>query len=194
MPARFLPENSVSFLAFSAGKILIRIFSKRLSRIATESDSPSEVKISGSDISEQHYAMAKNNVARAGLNDAVSLETADFKNLRSAEDGGYVFLNPPYGQRIQPEEIDNLYSMIGTTLKHNFPGNTAWLITSNKESLKHIGLKPKEKHILFNGALNVCCLNMRCTREQESLRGCDITDIFELITTIRYFYQKYRYY
>jgi putative N6-adenine-specific DNA methylase len=43
--------------------------------------------------------------------------------------------------------------MIGTTLKHNFPGNTAWLITSNKESLKKVGLKPKEKHTLFNGAL-----------------------------------------
>jgi putative N6-adenine-specific DNA methylase len=69
-----------------------------------------------------------------------------------------VFLNPPYGQRIQPEEIDNLYSMIGTTLKHNFPGNSAWLITSNKESLKHIGLKPKEKHILFNGALECILL------------------------------------
>jgi putative N6-adenine-specific DNA methylase len=78
---------------------------------------------------------------------------SDFKDLKSVDDNGNVFLNPPYGQRIQPEEIDLLYGMIGTTLKHNFPGTTAWLITSNKESLKHVGLKPKEKHTLFNGAL-----------------------------------------
>jgi putative N6-adenine-specific DNA methylase len=119
---------------------------------------PSSVKISGSDISEQTVQVAKANVARAGLNDTVVLETYDFKDLKASDDSGYVFLNPPYGQRIQPEEINNLYNMIGTTLKHNFPGNTAWLITSNKESLKHVGLKPKEKHILFNGALECILL------------------------------------
>jgi putative N6-adenine-specific DNA methylase len=48
--------------------------------------------------------------------------------------------------------------MIGTTLKHNFPGNTAWLISSNKESLKHVGLKPKVKYTLYNGALECTLL------------------------------------
>ena len=117
----------------------------------------SPVKIFGSDISDEALQSAKTNVSKAGLNDAISLGLADFKDLRSDE-GGSVFMNPPYGQRIQPEEIDALYSMIGTTLKHNFTGSTAWLITSNKESLKHVGLKPKEKHILFNGALECILL------------------------------------
>lgn len=112
----------------------------------------SPVKISGSDISEETLQFAKINVDRAGLNDVISLRVSDFKDLQSSE-GGFVFMNPPYGQRIQPEEIDALYSMIGSTLKHNFPGSTALLISSNKESLKHVGLKPKEKHVLFNGAL-----------------------------------------
>jgi putative N6-adenine-specific DNA methylase len=48
--------------------------------------------------------------------------------------------------------------MIGTTLKHNFSGNTAWLITSNKEALKNVGLKSREKHTLFNGALECTLL------------------------------------
>jgi putative N6-adenine-specific DNA methylase len=43
--------------------------------------------------------------------------------------------------------------MIGTSLKHNFTGNTALILTSFKEAVKNIGLKPAEKHILFNGAL-----------------------------------------
>jgi len=46
-----------------------------------------------------------------------------------------------------------LYSMIGSSLKHNFPGYRAWLITSDKESLKQIGLKPAVKIPLFNGSL-----------------------------------------
>jgi putative N6-adenine-specific DNA methylase len=118
----------------------------------------SPVKIAGSDISEEAVTQSRENVTKAGLSDIVTIEVADFKDLRATDDNGYLFLNPPYGQRLKPDEIDALYSMIGTTLKHNFPGNTAWLITSNKESLKNVGLKPKEKHALFNGALECILL------------------------------------
>jgi len=119
---------------------------------------PSTVKISGSDISEKAIGQARANVAKAGLKDVITLEVADFSKLEAAGDNGFLFLNPPYGERLQPDEIDNLYSMIGSTLKHNFPGTTVWLITSNKESLKKVGLKPTEKHILFNGALECLLL------------------------------------
>jgi putative N6-adenine-specific DNA methylase len=130
-------------------------------KIRMEADSGiihSAVAISGSDISEIAVTQAIANVAGAGLSDVVSISVADFKDLRAIDNKGFVFLNPPYGQRLQPDEIDLVYSMIGTTLKHNFPGTTAWLITSNKESLKKVGLKPKEKHTLFNGALECVLL------------------------------------
>lgn len=118
----------------------------------------SPVKVCGSDISELAVNQSMGNVSRAGLSDVISIKVCDFKDLKSTDNNGYVFLNPPYGQRLQPDELDGLYGMIGTTLKHNFPGNTAWLITSNKESLKKVGLKPREKHTLFNGALECTLL------------------------------------
>ena len=130
---------------------------------------PSNVKISGSDISEQAVLQAKANVARAGLNDMVSITVSDFKDLKAIDNNGFVFLNPPYGQRLKPEEIDLIYSMIGTTLKHNFPGITAWLITSNKESLKKVGLKPREKYTLFNGALE--CILLKYEMYQGSKKN-----------------------
>jgi putative N6-adenine-specific DNA methylase len=149
-------------------------FDKELfEKIKRESDSQiglSPVKIFGSDISEQAIQQSKANVARAGLSDVVSLEVSDFKDIKTIDNQGFVFLNPPYGQRLQPDEIDVLYSMIGTILKHNFPGTTAWLITSNKESLKKVGLKPKEKHTLFNGALECILLKYEMyqgTKKQE---------------------------
>ena len=172
MPVIFLPGNSGNFLDFRDGKILMKNYSKRLNLNADSQIGPSPVKISGSDISEQAVQQAKANVAKAGLSDVVSLEVSDFKDLKAIDDKGFVFLNPPYGQRLQPEEIDLLYSMIGTTLKHNFPGTTAWLITSNKESLKNVGLKPKEKHTLFNGALECILLKYEMyqgTKKQEKL-------------------------
>ena len=130
----------------------------------------SPVKISGSDISEQAVIQSRSNVEKAGLSDLIKIGVSDFKDLKCTDEHGIVFLNPPYGQRLQPDELDSLYSMIGSTLKHNYPGNTAWLITSNKESLKHVGLKPKEKQTLFNGALECILLKYEMykgTKKQE---------------------------
>lgn len=136
---------------------------------------PSPVKISGSDISHVAIEYARANIGKAGLADDIVLEVSDFKNLRSTGENGFLFLNPPYGQRIQPEEIDLLYGMIGSSLKHNFPGTTAWFITSNKESLKHVGLKPKEKHILFNGALECTLLKYEMYTGTKKSEKHDVT-------------------
>lgn len=122
------------------------------------------VNISGSDISEKAIRQAKVNVASAGLEDIVTLGVSDFKDLKSKTGNETLFLNPPYGLRLQPEEIDQLYSMTGATLKHNFEGCTAWMITPNKDALKHVGLKPAEKHILFNGALECTLLKYELYR------------------------------
>ena len=46
------------------------------------------------------------------------------------------------------------YKKIGDTLKHNYPGSTAWLITSNVEALKHVGLKTSRRIPLKNGDLD----------------------------------------
>jgi putative N6-adenine-specific DNA methylase len=119
----------------------------------------SPVKISGSDISKQAAAQAMLNIRKAGLDNLISIEVKDFRDLKPDGERGSVFINPPYGERLSPNETDSLYEMIGSSLKHNFPGHTAWIISSNKESLKHIGLKPKEKHLLYNGALE--CLFLK---------------------------------
>ena len=62
-------------------------------------------------------------------------------------------MNPPYGERLKPDDIETLYSMTGSTLKHKFPGSQAWMITSNMEALKRVGLRPSQKIKLFNGKL-----------------------------------------
>jgi putative N6-adenine-specific DNA methylase len=130
-------------------------------KVRYEADSKivtSPVKIYGSDLSEKAVGQARINAAKAGLKDVISFNVADFSNLKAVAENGFLFLNPPYGERLLPDETDNLYNMIGSTLKHNFPGTTVWLITSNKESLKHVGLKPAAKLTLFNGALECTLL------------------------------------
>jgi putative N6-adenine-specific DNA methylase len=109
--------------------------------------------VTGSDISEIAVKQAEANIRKAGLEGMISIGLSDFKDVGRAADNGYLVLNPPYGERLKPAEIESLYSMIGSTLKHHFAGNKAWIITSGKEYLNNIGLKPKKKYTLFNGAL-----------------------------------------
>ena len=71
-----------------------------------------------------------------------------------------VMMNPPYGERLaQDKNVLQLYQAIGTTLKHQFAGATAWIISSNEEALKCVGLKPSQKVHLLNGELD--CLFCR---------------------------------
>ncbi len=111
------------------------------------------IKIFGSDISENALSQAKANIDSAGLSDLISVKQSDFRDLKPPDNNGVIIMNPPYGKRISLSENDDLYNMIGSTLKHNFHGYKAWLITSDKESLKQIGLKPALKTTLFNGSL-----------------------------------------
>ena len=66
-----------------------------------------------------------------------------------------VMLNPPYGERLASnKDMEELYAKIGTALKHQFTGSTAWIISSNDAAMKCIGLKPSRKLRLLNGELD----------------------------------------
>lgn len=73
--------------------------------------------------------------------------------------------NPPYGERINPEDIENLYRTLGTKIKRVFLGYHCWVISSNEDCLAQIGLTPSVKEELQNGGID-CQL-----REYVSFEG-----------------------
>lgn len=83
----------------------------------------------------------------------------DMRNLRRLEDDfsdqkGMVFINPPYGKRLDSEKnLDRLYMDIGEKLKNNFKGNMAFILTGNLEMIKKIQLRPEKKIRIMNGPL-----------------------------------------
>ena len=64
----------------------------------------------------------------------------------------HVIFNPPYGERM-PILVKDFYKKIGDTLKKNYQGCTVWIISSDIENVKMIGLKPSKKIKVFNGRL-----------------------------------------
>ncbi len=112
-----------------------------------------EGNIVASDISDRAINVAMLNIRNARLHKDIILERKSLSEQRPMSDKCMIISNPPYGERIQPEDIIQLYQEIGDTLKRNFSGCEAWIISSAFDVLKFIGLRPSKKIILFNGPL-----------------------------------------
>ena len=110
-------------------------------------------KIAGSDISAKDISIAKANIKNAGLSKKIEVEIKDIRTLEPPFANGIIITNPPYGERIKPQSISELYTSIGNTLKNKFTGFEAWIISGSVDGLKSIGLKPSKKIELFNGAI-----------------------------------------
>ena len=130
-----------------------RLFDLVREKLDKQVNMPASLKIECSDISIDAVKAAEINIGNAGLGALITPVVSDLADLNPSGKEGYLIINPPYGERLSQGETNELYAMIGSKLKHSFEGYTAWIISSNRESLKFIGLKSSAKHILFNGAL-----------------------------------------
>ena len=119
-------------------------------------------KIYGSDAGFYAVQVATKNIESANLQRDIEVKQIRVQELRLAErdtEGALVMINPPYGERLaQDKDVLRLYQDMGTTLKHQFNGATAWIISSNEEALKCIGLRPAKRVRLMNGELE-CLFN-----------------------------------
>ena len=111
-------------------------------------------KIYGSDIEGKAIAIARANVKSAGMNRHIELERRDINDIEQVPPGGTLISNPPYGERLNVEDIEQFYSDLGFVFKHTFKGYNVWLICYDKEQYFKIGLKPSVKYALNNGGLD----------------------------------------
>lgn len=124
------------------------IFDAAVSKIET-----SQITILGGDLSPNVIRKARENIKRARVEDMVSVNAGDLISFDPPSTRGVVIINPPYGERMDRDDLAALYQSIGDTFKKKFSGYDCWLITSNKEALKHIGLKTSRRIPVFNGPL-----------------------------------------
>ena len=124
-------------------------------------------KIYGSDASFYAIQQATKNVKSAGVAKDVELRQIRLEEIKWQNGpindkmvndqmvNALIMINPPYGERLASnKDMEDLYGKIGTALKHQFAGATAWIISSNEAAMKCIGLKPSKKMRLLNGELD----------------------------------------
>ena len=119
-------------------------------------------KIYGSDAGFYAVQTALKNIKSAGMQNIIEVRQIRLEEIRlqgvadaPSTDGAMVMINPPYGERLaQDKDILRLYEDMGKALKFQFTGATAWIISSNDDALRCLGLKPTEKIRLLNGDLD----------------------------------------
>lgn len=111
-------------------------------------------KIMGVDKDARTLNKAKANIKAANLSEFIEVEHRDFFGSEKPSDTyWHLVFNPPYDERLTLSDVSEFYSNIGNTLKRGYPGSQAWLITSNEDALKSVGLRPSKKIKVFNGKL-----------------------------------------
>ena len=114
----------------------------------------SHFKIMGFDKAPSAVSKAKQNVINANLEEFIGVHHVNFFNSTKEVFGNTTILfNPPYGERLNID-VNEFYKKVGDTLKHNYPNSTAWLITSDMQALKHVGLRTSKRIELKNADLD----------------------------------------
>ena len=114
----------------------------------------SHFKIMGFDKAPSAVSKAKQNVINANLDEFIGVHHVNFFNSTKEVFGNTTILfNPPYGERLNID-VNEFYKKVGDTLKHNYPNSTAWMITSDMQALKHVGLRTSKRIELKNADLD----------------------------------------
>lgn len=113
-----------------------------------------DVRIFGSDISEENIKIAKKHAIAAGVSSMVSFRTEDALGINPLADYGVLICNPPYGLRLSDKEnISELYMGIGDMLKR-FNNWSKYVLTDSADFEKITQIKPDKRRKIYNGSIS----------------------------------------
>ena len=151
MPAQFYRKD----FAFQHWNDFDTMLWKQVQDDAVANIGDPECEIFGSDISEENLYIAEQNIKQSRLHKDIEIRLGDFLKLEPPTEKGIIITNPPYGVRLEVNDLIEMYKNIGDKLKTDYKNWTAWFISSDVDALKNFGLHPSKKIELYNGAL-VC--------------------------------------
>lgn len=153
IPAQYYRESEFSFMHWKEfNRAEWRIVKDAADRLIGRTDF--DYEIWGNDIDGDVIEQAETNLQYTKLHKDVMLYNGDLKNQQPPEGRTLIVTNPPYGERIRIEDLNSLYASFGDTMKHLYgEGCDVWMISSDMDALKHVGLKPNRKILLYNGSL-----------------------------------------
>lgn len=109
-------------------------------------------KIVGYDLDSNMLHASRINIEAAEMEDVIEVREQDFFESKKELFPLLMVFNPPYDERIEITD-DEFYKKIGDTFKKSYPNTLAWLISSDLDAMKKVGLRPSRRIKLYNGKL-----------------------------------------
>ncbi|CAI8155017.1 MAG: Ribosomal RNA large subunit methyltransferase K/L [Prochlorococcus marinus str. MIT 9215] len=98
---------------------------------------------------------AQANVAAAGLEQTISIQSNDFRNLILPEQPGIIVCNPPYGERLgREDDLEALYQDLGRFAKERASGWQLWLLSGNPKLSGSLKMKASRRIPISNGGID----------------------------------------
>jgi len=111
-------------------------------------------KICGYDRDGRVIRVALSNLKKAGISSQVHFEQRELSRCAPLGAHGILVVNPPYGERLgEVEKLKTLYEALGNLMKQKFCGWEGYILTSNPDLAKAVGLRTSRRFILYNGSL-----------------------------------------
>lgn len=113
-----------------------------------------DIHFYGYDIDKRVLMKAIENAKRAGVNEFIKFKREEIMSLTAPIEKGVIITNPPYGARLGDEDnLKDVYRDFSHTLKNQFKGWNAWILSGNKELIGDLKLKSSRKHFVYNGSI-----------------------------------------
>lgn len=128
------------------------LFKKARMEAMEKIDYKSKVYIDASDISHKSIAIAKHNLENLGLSDDIRFFVKDFRDVDIKNNYGVMITNPPYGKRLEEDNLRSLYSDFGKKIK-NLDTWSIYVLTSYEEIERDFSRKADKNRKLYNGSL-----------------------------------------
>lgn len=128
------------------------LFKKARLEAMEKIDYKSKVYIDASDISHKSIAIAKHNLENLGLSEDIRFFVKDFRDVDIKNNYGVMITNPPYGKRLEEDNLRSLYSDFGKKIK-NLDTWSIYVLTSYEDIERDFSRKADKNRKLYNGSL-----------------------------------------
>lgn len=154
MKALSIPAGFYRNFAFESYPFISPEYLKREKKEAGDKiEWDKKVRISGYDIKSKAISIAVKSAKEFGLDKYIHFQTQDMREISSRFEGGVIFANPPYGERLLTEpEIELLYKDFGKTYRslNNWSAN---VITSYPKFERCFGARANKERKVYNAKL-----------------------------------------
>ena len=125
-------------------------------RARAEAVTPRKLRLLGWDVDPARVEEARENAAAAGVDELVSVDTGDARELDPRPGwNAWIVTNPPYGERVgRPAELRALYRRFGDVLHQRCAGYRLGLLSGNPRLRKELGYPRAKRTPIVHGGLD----------------------------------------